>query len=180
MAVKSRFYRRCRYYESEKIHGLTNEAINALQIMNHSDFYGGVNEDDAIRCMMARSSAVFGAFEGTELIGYAFFEMVSQEITHRYAEAFGIPESEERLIAVLNGMAVKPDLWNQHIGTNLLRSVLIWADFVGCKYLVGIVHPTHEASLRLIDKCEDVDFGEVFPHKTSRGEIPRRRFCIYL
>ena len=178
--MKSRYYRQCRYYESAKIHSLTKEVMQTLHDSGHIDYYGGVSKDDAANCMTAKSSAVFGAFEDNDLLGYALFWVADEEITHRYAYEFGIPEAEESRIAVLNGMAVKPELWNQHIGTNLLRSVLIWADIIGVKYLVGIVHPEHDASLKLLSKCEDVAFSEIFHHRISRGEIPRRRFCITL
>ena len=172
--------RLCRYNEAEKIQNLTDEVMEKLRSQGKDTYFGGVSRS-AAECCMRDPSFIIGVFgeDNEELLGYCLCEQMTNEaVTERYMNAFELPRSAKPFVWILNGMAVKPSAQNLGISSLLFVNLMAALSAKGTEqYLMGTVHPDNQKMLYHLDKCK-AEYGEIFTHKISRGELPRRRFCV--
>lgn len=173
--------RPCRYDEVEKILKLNKEIKEDLVSRGKGAFFEGVSEDIVYSCVN-EPSFIIGVFaqDSEELLGYCICQQLSNyPITSaHYMSAFDLPMRVKPFMWSLTAIAVKPHISNHKIGSLLLVSVICYLSNRGTEqYLVGMLHPENEKAIRILKKYNPY-YSPVFEIRTSKGMVPRRRFCI--
>lgn len=161
----------------DEVAKLSEKLLQALAQASHSDYFGGVDSDEAAESMMAPSALIVAEDERNDLVGFLLLLVTNEEQEHKYTEVF--PEIYRKGQAIIvNGYGVHPNKTKGGIATAMLAFAKGYALTNGYTQFVGTIHPENVASEKSLKHISSkMEKAEPFIHRTRDGRnLPRQYF----
>ena len=192
---KSLAMRKATILDEEKIFEISYRAHRKLISENKGSEYGGMSLDDIKKNVASvKRGEIYLFYRKEDPIPVAMVSILRQDAYPNYENQIKeIIENDEiprcdvitaGKVALLNAIAVRPELWGQGYGKQSLKQLVRRMKALqGVKILVGNYFPSEErdALLKRVSSNKVVHTSEQYKRKRKNGEIlERRRFAFVI
>lgn len=170
-------------HEAGRAYDLFDRALRKLTNEGKAELFGGMTPEGVNNSLKGCNCIYLAEREGDRIPVAAVSILRQPEKLTEYDELLEkTGMSGEK--AILNALAVRPELWGQGYGRQVIELCVEELRKTGVKIALCIAHPSREEMLRKIFKRatgkDNIVSGEEYVWKTVENERLRKKFVIEL
>lgn len=170
-------------HEIGRAHDLFDRALRKLISEGKAELFGGMTPEGVKNSMKGYNFIYFAEREGDDVPVAAVSILRQPEKFAEYDEFLEeTGMSGEK--AIMNALAVRPELWGQGYGTQVIELCVEELRKAGVKIILCIAHPSREEMLRKIFERatgkNSIVSSKEYVWKTKENERLRKKFIIEL
>ena len=157
-------------------------ALKKLESEGKEHFFGGMTPEGTKKSTKGEN-VLYLVYRKSDPLPVAAVSIIRSDSYQKYEDVVAkLKSTTTENMAVLNAIAVRPELWGQGYARQSLELCMKHIKLTGVSLLVGTVHPDNSSCIKTLKHVSDggnVVMSDTFTWHTPKGRIlERRRFAF--